>query len=226
MSCLFDSLDVWYDDLARTGAENMAVDQMLMENVVDRPLLRVYEWSEPSVSFGYFLPLLAAVSAFPGEKVNYVRRWTGGGVVDHRVDVTYTLVIPRGHSLASMRGGGSYREIHSVLAQVLVVLGQRVRVESSDLGDGRVECFANPVAFDVTDQLGCKVAGAGQRRSKYGLLHQGSVIADVDRRVFFDHFTRKLSDDRQLFSLPEGWGCRATDLARQRYATEEWLKKR
>ena len=44
---VFDILEYWSDITARTGAENMAVDQLLMERVSRHPVLRVYQWSEP-----------------------------------------------------------------------------------------------------------------------------------------------------------------------------------
>ena len=36
-------------------------------------------------------------------------------------------------------------------------------------------CFESAVEYDVEDGVGRKVAGAGQRRGREGLLHQGSV---------------------------------------------------
>ena len=116
---VFESLDVWRDENPRSGAENMALDQLLMERVgkaSERPLLRLYGWSEPTITFGYFLPLSDATDAFSDDRLTYVRRWTGGGVVDHRIDLTYTLMIPRGHALATARGAESYRVIHQAIA--------------------------------------------------------------------------------------------------------------
>ena len=62
---LFTDLYLWYDTEPRTGAENMAVDQVLMQSDLKYPVLRVYQWSEPTISFGY--------------KAN----WTLDGTIEH-----------------------------------------------------------------------------------------------------------------------------------------------
>jgi len=225
---VFESLDVWRDPQPRTGAENMAVDQLLLEQVVDRPLLRVYDWSEPTVTFGYFLPLSDATEAFPASDaapLTYVRRWTGGGVVDHRIDLTYTLMVPRAHPLASARGAESYRVIHQALADALNELGENVRLTVVDEGDGGAACFTNPVAYDLTNQAGEKVAGAGQRRTRYGLLHQGSVITSVDGASLVEVLLKKLSENVQVVEPEADLLSAAAALAESRYATEAWLRK-
>ena len=42
---IFDSLQVWSDKEARTGPENMAVDEWLLESVGEFPILRIYDLS-------------------------------------------------------------------------------------------------------------------------------------------------------------------------------------
>lgn len=204
----------------------MAVDQLLMEQIGDRPLLRVYEWSVPTVTLGYFLPLSDATDSFSDDELTYVRRWTGGGVVDHRIDVTYTLIIPRSHGLATARGAESYRVIHQALADTLSALGEQVRLTVVDEGDGAAACFSNPVAYDLTNMSGEKVAGAGQRRTRYGLLHQGSVItaADVDR--FAPALVGVLSDQVHEWAPTSAMLDDAHKLANERYATDAWLRKK
>lgn len=226
MSRVFKKLSVWYDDGPRSGAENMAVDQLLMERVGGLPLLRVYQWSEPTVSFGYFLPLTDAMGAFPGGELTYVRRWTGGGVVDHRVDVTYTLVVPRNHCLATSHGKESYGVIHSALAEALQGLGRDVRLINADTGDGAAACFANPVAYDLADASGGKIAGAGQRRTKYGLLHQGSVVADVRAKELLGALQECLADDVVRYCPEDDFLTMAKKISVDRYATDAWLHRK
>jgi lipoate-protein ligase A len=173
----FTGLKLWIDDVARSGPEAMAVDEWLL-SLAQQPVLRVYGWSGSWGSVGYFGSLEAAKSLLPG--LNWVRRWTGGGTVDHRDDWTYTLVVPAGHECCGSRGAESYRLIHGALAQALCDEGGNARLADGHGQTGSALCFQNPVGHDVIDGAGVKLAGAGQRRTRIGLLHQGSVAGRCD----------------------------------------------
>lgn len=224
---MFETLEFWRDEVARTGAENMAIDQLLMERIGVHPILRVYRWSEPALSFGYFLAMADVEALFPPEGgLNYVRRWTGGGIVDHRIDITYTLVIPRTHRLSRARGAESYCVIHKALAASLLQMGESARLTPVDEGDGALACFDNPVAHDVTDAAGQKMAGAGQRRTRHGLLHQGSVVAGAGAVELGEKFTSSLSAEVRPWAPDGRFFQDAACLARDRYATDAWLNKK
>jgi len=232
-TCVFSNLSIWHDEKPRRGDENMAIDQVLLESCGSRPILRIYSWRHPSVSFGYFNSLAEAMKLFPSgldEKLDYVRRWTGGGVVDHRIDITYTLAIPRVENLAVKRGARSYRVIHQALARVLQEMGNSVLLREQDRSDGGMDCFTNPVVYDLTNSQGRKIAGAGQRRSRYGLLHQGSVIPEMDIALFKQSLPNLLGNELasrcEYFQPSEEMLDRAVVLAETRYNTREWLEKR
>lgn len=225
---VFDNLIYWRDATVRKAAENMAVDQVMMSRVGNDPILRIYDWSEPSVSFGYFHALEDARLAFPSSKespVDYVRRWTGGGIVDHRIDLTYTLVVPRQCRLSQERGALSYRIIHQVLAGVLNALGQNVALSDHDDGDGSI-CFNNPVTFDLADTHGVKIAGAGQRRTRHGLLHQGSLLTDLDADLIGQEFACQLASKQEAWLACESFEKEVLAIAADRYATAAWLGKK
>src|SRR5436305_10194353 len=93
---VFHGQGTWY--LLRTGArpaaENMAVDEVLLESAASftRPVLRFYGWSEAAASFGYsqrYDEIARLTCLRP-----LVRRPTGGGLVPHDADWTYSLVFP------------------------------------------------------------------------------------------------------------------------------------
>lgn len=171
---LLGKLRLWVDPVERTGPEAMAVDEWLL-TTAEMPVLRVYRWLGNWGSVGYFGSLSAAMAAFPG--IQWVRRWTGGGTVDHRADWTYTVVIPADEPWARLRGTESYRVLHAALAAALVAEGLVVRLSPGAEASGGALCFDNPVSYDLIDRGGRKLAGAGQRRTRHGLLHQGSVAA-------------------------------------------------
>ena len=74
----------------------MAVDAALLQAApsLASPVLRFYSWAEPAATFGYFqkysdverMTLLRPL----------VRRPTGGGLVPHDSDWTYSMVFPPG----------------------------------------------------------------------------------------------------------------------------------
>lgn len=172
----FEKLRLWIDPVARAGPEAMAVDEWLLESTT-APVLRVYRWQGDWGSLGYFGSLGEAMTSFPG--VDWVRRWTGGGTVDHRSDWTYTVVAPAGEALARCRGAESYRILHAALAAVLVGEGIDCRLSTGVEETGMALCFENPVSHDLVGPAGRKLAGAGQRRTRCGLLHQGSVAVSA-----------------------------------------------
>jgi lipoate-protein ligase A len=177
---VFEELQVWMDPVKRPGPEAMAVDEWLLETM-KTPLLRIYGWLGDWGSVGYFGNLAVAQAAFPGN--SWVRRWTGGGTVDHRADWTYTLVAPAGSGIAEMHGSERYRIVHEAL--LLALRAESIHASLSDGTDltGAAVCFQNPVGHDLIDPARRKLAGAGQRRSRCGLLHQGSVAAPCDEKI-------------------------------------------
>ena len=78
---------------AASPARNMAIDESLLRHV-QSPVLRIYSWDQPCVSIGYFQKAQLAPTDRP-----MVRRFTGGGLVEHGKDLTYTHVLPPPHPL-------------------------------------------------------------------------------------------------------------------------------
>ena len=196
----------------------MAIDQALLEPMAV-PVLRVYRWDQPSISFGFshdWESLKPTLPAWPA-----VRRWTGGGVVWHDEDTTYSLIVPSTDPWSQTRPLESYRLIHQSLASLLAqgtLAGDAERMEGP-------RCFESPALFDVMIN-GQKVAGAGQRRNRCGILHQGSV-----RLTLSDDFWRSwahLLADRveEANATPVSILERAADLERTRYGSRGWLEKR
>lgn len=222
-----EGLQLWIDPQARTGPESMAVDEWL--HGINRLVLRIYRWQGEWGSLGYFGSLTQARCAFP-EIQQWVRRWTGGGTVDHRNDWTYSLVIPSTGADQRLNGAKIYRTIHRALAETLQPEGLNVRLSDGDADTGLVSCFENPVTHDLVDDSGRKLAGAGQKRNKAGLLHQGSVA--------FQAATRKLSRARaeRLADALSGGGWSEASLEipadtiraliDQRYGKDEWTQRR
>ena len=223
---VFKKLQLWIDPVKRPGPEAMAVDEWLLETA-EMPVLRVYGWAGDWASIGYFGEIALARSLFPG--VGLVRRWTGGGIVDHRADWPYSVIAPITEPLAHSRGAESYRSIHAALAGTLVEGGVAARMSDGDDETGAALCFKNPVSFDLLGADGAKLAGAGQRRSKHGLLHQGSVAMpcadDVDSRKWGQDLAGRLSHDWEDYSFQPA----AEDIARRvavRYARGGWTDRR
>jgi lipoate-protein ligase A len=202
----------------------MAVDEILHLRGGELPLLRIYQWSHAAVTFGYFEKLSDAMRDFPGEEIEYVRRWTGGGIVDHRVDLTYTLSIPKGHPLEQQRGNASYAVIHQALAKSMQASGVACALTEEGSDNEARSCFVKPVPYDIIGSRGQKLAGAGQKRSRYGLLHQGSVQGVEDSEGWLKALIQSLATnvkEKDITELSD-----VSKLVRARYGNPAWTQKR
>lgn len=223
------------------AAENMALDFLLLQRYPRESVARFrhYDWRSPAFTFGYSQKIEFVRGLLPsGERFDLCRRPTGGGLVDHRDDWTYALVIPRGHPLEEIRATSSYREVHEALASALRVQGvaaitKRETVDEADPGAG--VCFQRAEVFDVVhERTGKKIAGAAQKRNKRGLLFQGSlwrpsVETAIDWDRFQNDFTAALARALNCEAKTTPW----SDLAEEEvsglvenYSTPEWIEAR
>lgn len=218
---LFTSLHLLLDQ-AHAGPFNMAIDQALLETA-QVPVLRVYQWTQPTVSFGYRHELKALRPSLPDWPV--LRRWTGGGVVWHDMDSTYSLIVPTCEPWSVTRPVESYRLLHGSLAECLNGNGPAdCRLASADDQKDGALCFEAPALFDIVCGTG-KVAGAGQRRTREGLLHQGSVKRVLDEDFWLNWANRLAAEVQVERTLFQPICSRAAELVAERYATSQWLHK-
>jgi len=233
---LFDALEVCQDKVARSAAMNMAIDEALFESVLV-PAIRFYRWQSPALSFGYF-GRFADVVRYQHQR-DLVRRWTGGGMVFHGEDLTYSIVIPATDAAFTESSIAIYEKIHRALVDGLSETGQRAVVAGvgdpgqsstimatpAGIPDAGYSCFEHPVRADVTID-GRKVAGAAQRRTSRGLLQQGSIQGIDVEDDLAQRFAEALSAARSDRELEGEVLNRARDLAERKFGTDFWMRKR
>src|ERR1700751_1892034 len=113
---MFAALNVYHDAAAHSAAMNMAIDEALLEYATV-PSIRFYRWHSPALSFGYF-GKFAHVAGYAGER-DLVRRWTGGGIVFHGEDLTYSIVIPANDKAFSESLMAIYEKGHRVVCDAV-----------------------------------------------------------------------------------------------------------
>ncbi len=233
-------LDLLPDRIAG-AAENMATDFMSLQRYPDDKYARFrhYGWHRPAFTFGYSQKIGYVREQLPADlSVELCRRPTGGGVVDHRNDWTYALVIPRAHPAYDARALESYRLVHASIADVLRDLGQpttlKDRAESTAANGparGPGVCFTQAELYDVIrSDTGEKIAGAAQKRNKHGLLFQGSIACGIvektlDWEGFHRAFVHRLGAALELPVVDRpwpDWSEEELSALVEQYSTPEW----
>jgi lipoate-protein ligase A len=152
----------------------MGLDEAIMESVAagtSPPVLRFYGWQPKAVSVGYFQGLREEVDleACGRYGVDVVRRITGGGAVFHQQELTYSIILGRGHPLAGEGIQDSYRILCAAIVRGLAVLGLN-------------SCF-EPINDIICG--GRKISGNAQTRRMGVVLQHGTIILDLDLDLMF-----------------------------------------
>jgi lipoate-protein ligase A len=219
---MLDALHVFDDLEPRSAALNMAVDEALLERVA-APILRFYRWRRPSVSFGYFGRYAEVASESSNREI--VRRWTGGGIVPHGEDLTYSIIVPASHAWFARSSLEIYAELHEVIRTALEANGVAAMLANSAQAKVSEDCFANAVRADVMSN-GQKIAGAAHRRTRAGLLHQGSIQRPDLPGRFRDDLAQILCERFEPEAVSHDRLARAAAIADAKYGTTEWLTRR
>lgn len=168
---------------AASAEENMCTDAALLENLgaYQDPILHLYEWERPSVTYGLLTNPLDFLKVEEAKKwgIDLAKRPTGGGIIFHLWDYAFSVLVPASSPYFSENTLENYAFINNrVLDAIKNYFSSSLELISSDAvaKDPFCErfCMAKPTKYDVVFQ-GKKVAGAAQRRTKNGFLHQGSI---------------------------------------------------
>lgn len=224
------------------AALNMAIDGALLKKLpAGTVIFRHYGWTEPAVTFGYAQEYAAVQSlATPG--IQLCRRMTGGGIVDHRNDWTYSLLVDTEVPAAHTPATDFYKNLHRSIQTALETLGIASHLAPCPCPDrsaqppGADQCFVAASAHDVLRPDDMKIAGAAMKRTREGLLVQGSIDraalpGDFDFSVFTQRLAERLAD---MLDLPIGhpedvralYDAAEISRERERFAADAWNKRR
>lgn len=162
--------------------ENMRVDGELLANLAITPkhILRFYDWKNPSLSYGHFIKPEEHLNLEAAETlgIEIARRPTGGGVISHFTDFTFSILVPKNSPYYTTDTLTNYCFVNKKIQNALKGLCQD-DLQLLATGENSHEtldrfCMAKPTVLDVM----CgplKVSGGAQRRTKHGFLHQGTI---------------------------------------------------
>lgn len=216
---------------AGSPADNMAWDEALLESAAQSgaPVLRLYGWLEPAATFGYFqkhsdIERLTTLRPL-------IRRPTGGGLVPHDADWTYSLVFPPGDSWFELKAVESYRRVHEWIQRAFARAGVASELSPCCRKEAPGQCFIGAEQFDLLWH-GRKIAGAAQRRTRHGLLIQGSIQPPpgVGRDAFEECFRDAAGEEWRVawreFSITRALTERVMELVRTKYAQADYNERR
>lgn len=145
------------------------------------PVLRFYAWSPSTISLGYHQDFADIdEEKCQRDRIDIVRRPTGGRAIFHAEELTYSVVLPAYHPLQHESVNSVYQHISKALLLGLQIFG----VDSIDLVKSQNAhrdyaengaCFASSVNFEIT-AMQRKLIGSAQRRFKEGILQHGSLL--------------------------------------------------
>lgn len=163
-----------------TGSLNMAVDEFLFLSMGEetRTILRFYQWTRPTASLGFGQKAdLVVDSGFCARNgIDIVRRVTGGKLVLHHREVTYSVTSNDAEAFTPTLGG-SYKRVSQALVKGLEKMGLAASLAAKAppfYAQGTMPCFSQP-AQDEIEIGGLKIVGSAQKRTAGRFLQHGSI---------------------------------------------------
>jgi lipoate-protein ligase A len=234
------------------GSWNIAVDEALLESAGEGvTTLRLYQWSEPTLSLGYFQAVAERYGHAASRNCPLVRRASGGGAIVHDRELTYCLAVPIAERFGS-KANGLYDAVHRALIKTLAEIDVRChwhlpQATTASAGPPAFLCFQRRAPGDVTCG-DAKIVGSAQRRQRGGLMQHGSILLSqsvcalelpgieqitairVDADDLAHRLSQRLADSLQLrwqsADLTDQETSRAAGYEIERFAAPEWTNRR
>ena len=173
---------------AKDGYQNMAIDEVLATKSVPhdkRSVFRVYRWHPYAISLGYNQnPEDLNLERCKQDKIDVVKRPTGGRAVLHAEEVTYSIIIPKDSEIFTSDVLTTYNLINKGILKGLHLIGVKAELVERYLNDteksssykDKIPCFSKSAKFEIAYD-GKKLVGSAQRRYENSILQHGSILA-------------------------------------------------
>lgn len=214
------------------GPSNMAADEALLTSYGElpgsQPVLRLYSWTAPCLTIGYFQKH-AEVEA---GGLPLTRRMTGGLTVVHGHDLSYCLIADKAAWPSVYDQTETYRLLHTVLERVLRDMGiDACHAAPPSAPQKGALCVETVYQYDILCG-GRKIVGSCQRRRGETILVQGSIhVPSLVERA--DDVARLLTVHGGMMGATDVRRSEITDrekllqgaLVREKYARDAWNRK-
>jgi lipoate-protein ligase A len=205
----------------------MALDEAALTHAPEGvSVLRFYRWAGPALTFGYSQSWAAARAAAGAAGIpesQTVRRATGGGIVFHDGDLTFSLVFPWPRLSAPAE---IYEKVHRGAREGLAAAGIGSSLWTGEVPARQAACFTGPETSDLVDGRGRKLLGGALRRRLGRGLYQGSLrVARQEglEEALRDGLTRRWTG--LACGADHSWLEAAEGLA-AKYSSDAWNRRR
>ncbi len=180
------------DSPKMSAKANMDFDKSLLENFDGTPVFRLYSWEDNSFTIGRFQKLedIQDIERFG---TNYAKRMTGGGLLLHGFDVSYSIVLP-----TNQLGRRGVKESYEFLCQFILNfykdLGFKPAWAKDILPNSLSKSPFCQEGFEPYDIIieGKKIGGNAQKRTKNLILQHGSIPLRKDKRKYSGYSLEEL----------------------------------
>jgi len=192
--------------------QNMAMDEAIFRQYLqdNTPVFRIYGWSVPSVSLGVSQKPEEVLDLELCEKENvpFVKRMTGGGMIFHDREITYSLACSKEDIGCGDTIAGSFKVVCSFLIDFYMRLGLDAGFAVDRAGGERFGafsefCFAAKEKYDIV--IGRKkIGGNAQKRTREAIFQHGSIPISLDNARAASFLKKKpAAEDINATSLEE-----------------------
>lgn len=229
------------------GPFNMAADETLLASALQgQAALRLYGWTEATVSLGYFQPAAVRnqgrLAALP-----FLRRPSGGSTLVHHHELTYCLALPAGPAWEA--GQKWMPRMHGIILRALERHGVTGLILAGADGarHGDVLCFQQFTPGDVLCR-GRKIVGSAQRKQRQCTMQHGGILLarsecapelpgvreltgiDLTREQLLGTLIEEFEKDTGWQANPSHWNAQEQAsiawLIEHRYGSAAWNEKR
>ncbi len=214
--------------------EHMACDEIMCETMPADYIIRFYRWKDNGITFGFSQRYTNVYSTIDESKKGYkiTRRPTGGGVVIHEDDLTFSVIF---YSPGEFNPKKTYDILHTAIYSEYVKSGLSVEIASSkhisyEINSPVMECFKKPVDMDL--MVGNKkVLGGALRKFSDYMLYQASVqfenarFSSTHRKIITQAFENLFRLRFERYELSDEELEKVRKKACEKYLSEEWIKR-